>query len=70
MVWTIKELLHTKTHSIHYNFIPITQKFPNQFNQITKSGNYLISILNDENEILFTRRFVIYEELVNLKNHH
>lgn len=44
-----------------------TQKFPNQFNQITKSGNYLISILNDENEILFTRRFIIYEELVNPK---
>ena len=40
------------------------QRFPNQFNQITKSGNYIISVLNDENEIVFSRRFIIYEELV------
>lgn len=43
------------------------QRFPNQFNQITKSGNYIISILNDEGEIVFSRRFIIYEELVNPK---
>ena len=28
------------------------QVFPNKFNQITKSGNYLFTILNDENEIV------------------
>ncbi|WP_333810462.1 type IX secretion system plug protein [Flavobacterium sp.] len=43
------------------------QRFPNQYNQITKSGNYLITVLNDENEIVFSRRFIIYEELVNPK---
>ena len=42
------------------------QVFPNRFNQITKSGNYLISILNDEREIVFSRKFVIYEEQVNV----
>jgi peroxiredoxin len=41
------------------------QRFPNQFNQITKSGNYIITVLNDENEIVFSRRFIIYEELVS-----
>ena len=40
------------------------QVFPNRFNQITKSGNYLISVLNDENEIVFSRRIIIYEEQV------
>ncbi len=38
------------------------QIFPNNFNQITKSGNYLLNVLNDENEIVFSRKFVLYEE--------
>ena len=40
------------------------QVFPNRFNQITKSGNYLITILNDEGEIVFTRKIIIYEDQV------
>lgn len=40
------------------------QVFPNRFNQITKSGNYLISVLNDEGEIVFTRKIIIYEDKV------
>ena len=40
------------------------QVFPNRFNQITKSGNYLISVLNDEGEIVFTRKIIIYEDQV------
>lgn len=43
-----------------------TQVFPNRFNQITKSGNYLISVLNDESEVVFSRRVVIYEEQVSV----
>lgn len=42
------------------------QVFPNKFNQITKSGNYMISVLNDEGEIVFSRRLVIYEEQVSV----
>lgn len=40
------------------------QVFPNRFNQITKSGNYLITILNDEGEIVFSRKIIIYEDQV------
>ena len=40
--------------------------FPNKFNQITKSGNYIITVLNDEGEIVFSRKIVIYEEEVNV----
>ena len=42
------------------------QVFPNRFNQITKSGNYLITILNDEGEIVFSRKFIIYEDQVSV----
>jgi len=42
------------------------QVFPNKFNQITKSGNYLLTVLNDDSEIVFSRKIVIYEEEVNV----
>lgn len=40
--------------------------FPNKNTQITKSGNYKISVLNGDDEILFTRRFVLYESKVDV----
>ncbi len=42
------------------------QVFPNSLNQITKSGNYLFSILNDEREVIFSRKVIVYEEEVNV----
>ena len=42
------------------------QRFPNKFNSITKTGNYLIKIFNDEQELLFSRKFIIYEESVRV----
>lgn len=42
------------------------QQFPNKFNQITKTGNYIIKIFNDEQEILFSRKFIIYSESVRV----
>jgi len=44
------------------NYSHYRQVFPNKFNQITKSGNYLFTVLNDENEIVFSRKVIIYEE--------
>ncbi len=42
------------------------QVFPNKINQITKSGNYLLTVLNDENEVVFSKRFILYEEQVTV----
>lgn len=36
-------------------------RIPNANTIITKSGNYLISVLDDDDDILFTRKFVLYE---------
>ena len=41
-------------------------EIPNQNNKILKSGNYLISVLDDYGEVLFNRRFIYYEPLVNV----
>ncbi|MEY8847857.1 DUF5103 domain-containing protein [Psychroserpens sp. XS_ASV72] len=38
-------------------------QIPNQQTRaLTKSGNYLISIYNDDRELVFTRKFMIYEQ--------
>lgn len=41
-------------------------QIPNNNTIITKSGNYLISILNDADEIIFTRRCVFFETLTTV----
>ncbi len=38
------------------------QAFPNRFNRILLSGNYMIKIFNDNQELVFSRRFIVYEE--------
>lgn len=38
-------------------------KLPNENTIITKSGNYLISILNEDYEVVFTRRCIFYENI-------
>ena len=37
---------------------------PNKLTQLKVSGNYIISILNDSKEVVFTRKFIVYEDLV------
>ncbi len=39
---------------------------PNNFIQITKSGNYIISILNSSRELVFSKKFIIYENLTDV----
>ncbi|MEM5564035.1 type IX secretion system plug protein domain-containing protein [Psychroserpens sp. AS72] len=46
----------------HYNL-----QIPNeQTRGLTKSGNYIISIYNEDEEIVFTRKFMIYKEQVTV----
>ena len=39
---------------------------PNQNTVITKSGNYLISVLNEDYEVVFSRRCVFYEDITTV----
>ncbi|MEN8882254.1 MAG: DUF5103 domain-containing protein [Polaribacter sp.] len=41
-------------------------KIPNVNTFITKSGNYLLSVIDASNEVVFTRRFVLYEDLTTI----
>lgn len=48
------------------NYTHYEVQIPNENTRITKSGNYLISILNEYDEVIFTRRFTLYEQTVNI----
>lgn len=41
-------------------------KIPNENLTITKSGNYLISVLNEDNEVVFSRKCVFYENITTV----
>ena len=45
----------------HYNLT-----FPNKNTQFLVSGNYIIKILNEEREIVFSRKLLLYENLVSV----
>lgn len=40
--------------------------FPNKFMRFRVSGNYIIRILNNDRQLLFSRKFVLYENLVTV----
>lgn len=43
-----------------------TARIPNQFFSITKSGNYLLKIFNSDNELVISRKFILYEDLLSI----
>ncbi|NRS87390.1 hypothetical protein HNQ02_000290 [Flavobacterium sp. 7E] len=44
-----------------------TLAIPNQYTlQLKLSGNYIITVLNDAKEVVFTRKFILYEESVKV----
>ena len=45
----------------HYNL-----SFPNRLTQFRVSGNYVMKILNDDKEVVFSRKFILYENLVSV----
>lgn len=46
----------------HYR-LPIPNR---QTRGLTKTGNYLISIYNEDNELMFTRKFMIYKDMLGV----
>ena len=45
----------------HYK-LPI----PNQYMQLRISGNYILKILDESKQVLFSRKFIVYEDLVSV----
>jgi hypothetical protein len=47
-------------------FSHYTVAFPNRFTQFLVSGNYLIRILNEDRNVVFSRKFILYEDMVSV----
>lgn len=58
-IMTYENSFNTLQQYSHY-----TQIFPNKFNRITKSGNYIIKIFNNDQEIVFSKKIIIYEDII------
>lgn len=39
---------------------------PNQFSRLLISGNYIVTILNENKEVLFSRKFMLYEDIATV----
>lgn len=44
------------------NYTHYEVQIPNENTRITKSGNYTVAVLNEYDEVLFSRRFTLYEQ--------
>ena len=56
-----------KILSIPIKFIQITDsKFPTNKHDLKVTGNYLIKIFDEDDEIVFSRKFMVYENLANV----
>ncbi|PQJ82740.1 type IX secretion system plug protein [Polaribacter glomeratus] len=51
----------TNSFNTFQNYTHYAVKIPNINSVITKSGNYLISVIDDYDEVIFSRKFVLYE---------
>jgi hypothetical protein len=43
-----------------------TLNFPNKFTRFRVTGNYLLTIVNNSKEVVFSRKFILYENLVSV----
>lgn len=43
-----------------------TLSFPNSFTRFKVSGNYMLTILNNSKEVVFSKRFILYENQVSV----
>jgi len=60
-IQTYRNSFNTLQMYSHY-----TLTLPNKYTQLRVSGNYMLKILNEDRELVFTRKFIVYENLVSV----
>lgn len=56
----------TNSFNTFQNYTHYAVQIPNVNSVITKSGNYLISVIDDYDEVVFSRKFVLYESVTTV----
>ena len=57
---------YENSFNTYQNYTHYELQIPNKNTQIKISGNYIISILNEDEEVVFTRRFIVYQQKVDV----
>lgn len=57
---------YENSFNTYQNYTHYELKLPNQNMRIKISGNYLISVLDEDGETVFTRRFMVYQQKVDV----
>lgn len=57
---------HNNSFNTLQMYTRFTLAFPNNFTKIKLSGNYILKVLNEDREVVFSRRFIIYEDMVSV----
>ena len=57
---------YENSFNTHQDYTHYELQIPNQSMRIKISGNYIISILDDSEEVVFTRRFIVYQKKVDV----
>lgn len=59
-----------QTYQNSFNTLQIFSRYtltlPNSFTGIRLSGNYIVNILSEDREVVFSRRFIVYEDKVSV----
>lgn len=57
---------HTNSFNTLQLYTHYTVNLPNKFTRLRVSGNYVLKILNDNKDVVFSRKFIMCEELVSV----
>lgn len=57
---------HTNSFNTLQLYTHYTVSLPNRFTRLRVSGNYILKILNDNKDVVFSRKFIMCEELVSV----
>lgn len=59
-----------QTYNNSFNTLQVYSRYelsiPNKFTKLKITGNYILKILNEDREVVFTRRFIVYEDAVSV----
>lgn len=58
IIFNVENAFNTFQNYTHYSV-----QFPNQNTRILKSGNYEVSVLDEDDIVIFSRRFTLYESI-------
>jgi len=60
--------LRIQTYTNSFNTLQVyshyTISFPNRQTQLLVSGNFMLKILNEDRDVVFSRKFILYEDMV------